>query len=455
MEGANQSVFREYLKNSALARIILVGFFVLVLLIPATMIERMIRERDHRRESATVEVQEKWGWEQTIIGPFVRVPYAAIVSTANRRGKTETRSGTRYAIFLPKDLNISGTINSEVRYRGIFKVPVYGMSLFIKGSFDRPDLSQWSISEEDILWDQAHLVVWITDPRAITNQAQLMWNETQLGFQPGSGLTCDKGSGIHAGLRDHLSGNDFRFSFALELNGSKRAYFVPFGGQTQVELKSNWSDPSFQGAWLPRKRTVGPDGFEAAWNIGSLGRNFPQKRKASENFEPNSFRASEFGVDLKTAMDHYRMAERSVKYAALFLALTFATLWLFEILAKIRVHPVQYFLVGAGMCLFYLLELSLAEHIGMAFAYLIASVSVIGVISLYCAAILKSVKRACCVGVVLSLLYGYLYVLLMNQDYALLVGSIGLFAVLAVIMYLTRSVDWESVYTSQPEANEG
>lgn len=455
MESTQKFRFGEFLKNSALARVLLVGGLVLLLLIPTRMIDLVISEREQRRDSATDEVQQKWGREQKVLGPFVRVPYVAAVSTAASSGRPQTRTRTRYAVFLPKDLRITGTVHSEVRYRGIFEVPVYRMSLLFKGSFERPDLSEWSIPEEDIRWDQAHLALWISDPRAITNQTKLTWNEAEVAFQPGSGISCDKASGIHAGLKNKLSGNELPFSFVLEMNGSKGAHFVPFGGRTEVELKSNWVDPSFQGAWLPFRRTVGPDGFDAAWSIGSLGRDFPQKRKSSAGFRPHSFESSQFGVDLMTPVDHYRMAERSVKYSALFLALTFTTLWLFEILARIRVHPVQYLLVGAGMCLFYLLELSLAEHIGLALAYLIASSSVLALISMYCIAVLRSVKRACVVGLVLSLLYGYLYVLLMNQDYALLVGSVGLFVVLAIVMYLTRRIDWDSLYTRQPATTEG
>jgi inner membrane protein len=144
-------------------------------------------------------------------------------------------------------------------------------------------------------------------------------------------------------------------------------------------------------------------------------------------------------------VDHYRMADRSIKYALLFVVLTFATLWLFEVLVQVRIHPIQYLFVGVGMCLFYLLELSLAEHIGFMAAYILASASVIALISTYCIAVLKGARRAGIITAATTLLYAYLYILLMNQDYALLIGSIGLFAILATIMYLTRKIDWFSM----------
>jgi inner membrane protein len=162
---------------------------------------------------------------------------------------------------------------------------------------------------------------------------------------------------------------------------------------------------------------------------------------------------SRFGVDLVSPVDHYRMAERSVKYAGLFILLTFATVWLIEVLARVRVHPIQYLMLGGALCLFYLLELSLAEHLGFPVAYAIASISVIGMVTGYSAVILHRVSRALVVGVGVALLYIYLYILLMNEDYALLVGSVGLFGLLAAIMFATRRVDWYAVGTGAPTSS--
>lgn len=241
-----------------------------------------------------------------------------------------------------------------------------------------------------------------------------------------------------------MDNRSFDFSLPLELNGSIGAFFAPFGRDTEVQLSSNWSSPSFQGMWLPASRTVNRDGFQATWSIPFLSRDYPQNWRFWSNFE-NVISLSLFGVDMISPVDHYRMSQRSVKYQILFLVLTFVTLWLFEVLVKVRIHPVQYLLTGAGMCLFYLLELSLAEHFGFILAYTIASAAIVILITSYSAAILKSTKRALIVGAVVTLLYLYLYILLMIEDYALLVGSIGLFIVLATIMFLTRKVDWYSL----------
>lgn len=436
----------EPVRNSQLIRILLIGFLILLLQIPIGMIRGIISERETREREATEEITAKWGKEQSIVGPLIVVPYLKKWSKTDKDGKVQTYTELANAAFLPESLHISGKIDSEIRYRGIFKVPVYRMPLTVSGRFSRPDFLEWKIDSKDILWDQAYLSVRISDARAITNQVVLTWNGDRLGFMPGSGKSSGNISGIHAGLKTQLDNDSFDFSFPLELNGSMGVFFAPFGQETKVDLRSNWSEPSFQGNWLPSNRTIDDKGFQATWNIPFLGRNYPQKWISGANFE-DAISSSRFGVNLISPVDHYRMAHRSVKYALLFLVLTFAALWLFEILIKMRVHSLQYLLVGAGMSLFYLLELSLAEHIGFAAAYIIASSSIIILVSAYCVAILKSAKRAVVIGTILTLLYGYLYILLRNQDYALLVGSIGLFLALAAIMYLTRKIDWYSLKT--------
>jgi inner membrane protein len=217
-----------------------------------------------------------------------------------------------------------------------------------------------------------------------------------------------------------------------------------------VELQSNYPHPSFQGNWLPAERTVSDASFTARWSIPYLGRNYPQAWTAGESMH-QAIEGSRFGVDLVDPVDQYRMADRSVKYAGLFILLTFAAVWLIEVLASVRVHPIQYLLLGSALCLFYLLELSLSEHLGFLFSYAIASVAIIGMVAAYCAVILHRMSRAVVVGSGVALLYAYLYTLLMNEDYALLAGSIGLFLILAAIMYATRHVDWYAIGTRAPE----
>jgi inner membrane protein len=444
MNNIGTSGIWQTLRTSHLLKILSIGFLVLLLQMPIAKIRGVIRERQQTRSQAVNEITGKWGGEQTIIGPMVVVPYERRWTETDKDGKMAPRSQTVYASFLPETLDVAGNIESDIRYRGIFEVPVYRMTLDMTGRFSLPNFSEWAIHPDDIMWDRAYLSVRISDARAITKQSVLSWNDEQLEFLPSTGEFGHNEPGIHVKLKDRLEADGFEFSVPLELNGSVGAFFVPFGKETEVALKSNWNAPSFQGSWLPTRRDVKDDGFEASWNITSLGRNYPQQWRSSSSPE-GAVTSSRFGVNMISPVDHYRMSTRSVKYQFLFLVLTFATLWLFEIRIKTRIHSIQYLFVGAGMCLFYLLELSLAEHIGFLTAYAIASAAVVALITTYCVAVLKGVGRAVIVGVVVTLLYVYLYTLLTIEDFALLVGSIGLFFALAATMFLTRKVDWYSL----------
>jgi inner membrane protein len=438
-------------RHSRLLRVLLIGFLVLLLQIPILMIEGQIGDRTATRGQAVEEVTGKWGKEQTVMGPVLVVPYTARWEEEEKPGKKTTRTAVQSASFLAEDLRIEGKLDSEVRRRGIFGVPVYRLAVQAKGRFLPPDFSDWGIAASDIQWDRAELWVRISDARAIQNQAALTWNGAEIPFAPGLGDFGGAGTGIHVPLKGRMAGAGYEFSFALTLNGSMGAFFAPLGRGTTVTLDSNWISPSFQGNWLPTDRKVRPDGFEAKWIIPSLGRNYPQKWAAAGSVM-EEMEKSRFGVNLFTPIDLYRMCERSVKYEALFLLMTFLTLWMFEVLARRRIHSLQYLLVGAAMCLFYLLLLSLSEHAGFLSAYLLASLMVAGLITAYCASVLRSARRALVVGGIVAALYFYLYILLNNEDYALVIGSLGLFLLLATVMFLTRKTDWyEAPEPQEPE----
>ncbi len=244
----------------------------------------------------------------------------------------------------------------------------------------------------------------------------------------------------------------FKFSFPLSLNGSLGLYLTPFGQQTVVEIRSDYGHPSFQGNWLPTERSVSATDFQAKWSIPFLGRNYPQAWRAEAKMN-EAVDGSRFGVELVHPVDHYRMAERSVKYAFLFILLPFAAVWLIEVLVGVRVHPIQYLMLGGALCLFYLLELSLSEHIGFPLAYALASISIIALVAAYSVAVLHRLRLALLLAAGVASLYVYLYVLLMNEDFALLIGSLGLFAILAGIMYATRRVDWYKGGSRPPESS--
>jgi inner membrane protein len=437
------------IRNSQMLRLFVVGFLALLVQIPIVMIGGLVIERQNRRQEAVTEVSSKWGNTQTISGPALVVPYTYRWTEEEAGGRQVTRTEPRNAVFLPERLQVRGSIDTETRYRGIFSVPVYTLAVTVEGEFARPRFADLGIEPAAVAWDRAELALGVSDARAIQEETAVAWNGAQVPFLPGTGLFTDSTTGIHAVVGVAEGTERFTFSLPLALKGSLGLYLTPFGRTTVVDLKSNYGSPSFQGNWLPTERHVAAGSFEATWSIPFLGRNYPQAWKGETSMS-DAIAESRFGVDLVTPVDHYRMAARSVKYAGLFVLLTFATVWLIEVLARVRVHPIQYLMLGAALCLFYLLELSLAEHLPFPAAYALASVAVIGMATGYASVILHRLSRSLVIGVGVALLYLYLYVLLMNEDYALLIGSIGLFVILAAIMYVTRRVDWYSVGARGP-----
>ncbi|MDA1313392.1 MAG: cell envelope integrity protein CreD [Acidobacteria bacterium] len=434
--------FFQNLRRNTLVQGIAIGTLALLLQIPVLFIQGLVWERESTRQTAIEEITGKWGRAQDVFGPFLVVPYLKrrIVQTDENKPPKIEEYETQ-ATFLPRQLKVDGTLETEVRYRGIFEAPVYRSQLVFDGSFERPDFSGWTIDPSDILWDRAELVVEVADPRAIQNAVQLDWAGDAIEFEPGTGRRPSKRSGIYAALGERLDGDDFSFHFTLDLNGSVRVSFAPVGRNTEVKLRGDWPSPSFQGNWLPVSREVGPTSFSASWNIPYLGRSYPQRWRSGDNADEVA--ASQFGVNLLSPVDAYRQTVRSLKYQILFLSLTFLTVWLFEILSGVRLHLIQYGFIGMALCTFYLLELSLAEHLGFATAYAIAASAVIGLVTFYARATMGSARRGGIVGAVIVSLYGFLYVLLLMEEYSLLVGSVGLFLILAAIMFVTRHVDWD------------
>ena len=447
------------LRSSQMLRLFFVGFLVLLLQIPIVMIGSLVSERQSRREGAIVEVSSSWGKVQSITGPALVVPYTHKWTEIPAGGKEVIHTDQRSAVFLPEKLQMRGTVDSKVRKRGIFSVPVYNLALNVEGEFVRPSVAELGIDPAAVDWEKAHLAVGISDTRAIQEETAVTWNGNRVVFLPGTKDFREGGTGIHAVVGVPAAAQRFTFAFPLALNGSVGVHMVPFGQNTTVELSGNNGNPSFQGNWLPAERTVSASSFQAKWTIPFLGRGYPQAwiaqpapQLAADARSPElqtemqrAISASRFGVELVNPVDHYRMASRSVKYAALFILLTFATVWLIEVLSGVRVHSIQYLMLGAALCVFYLLELSLSEHLGFPLAYMIASAAVVALVGGYGQVVLQGSARALGVAGGVALLYSYLYLLLMNEDYALLTGSIGLFVMLAAIMYVTRRVNWSTI----------
>jgi inner membrane protein len=427
-------------------KLIIIASLVLLSLIPLHLIDLQTDERKARHNGVEKEISKNWGESQQVTGPILVLPSRLTVKTND--SQTYSKNIT---YCLPDILEVNSKVGPEVRYRGIFKVVVYNIDLHYEGNFTLSD-EIFDNPDKEILWDEAYILVGIPDMRGIRQEVKMKWNNDTLTFIPGT-ITSDLiSSGMNASLKKSDSAQrSFHYSFNLNLNGSKEIKFIPIGKTTKVNVTSSWDNPSFTGAFLPTQRTINNKGFDATWEVAYFGRNFPQNWLNYESSTLNiinSFNQSSFGVSFLFPIDFYQNVERSTKYGILFIALTFLGLFLFEILTFIKIHPMHYLLVGFGMCLFYLLLLSFTEQFEFFGAYLISSSSIILLITLFVAKILKSKSKSLILCLELILLYSYLYVLLQMVDYALMLGSIGLFIILAMLMYLTRNIDWYAVNSS-------
>ncbi len=429
MKNKQASIFK---RNSAIIKVLSIGFIILLLLIPQGMISGLIRERSNRQIKAKSEVGQKWGVAQKLMGPFLLIPYRYYLEEGQ-----EIKASIKQAYFLPSSLKINGTLLPDIRKRGIYKIPVYTYKGEISGQFSRPDFSEWEIKEEDILYNQAKVVVGITDLSGINEEIAIKWNEQPIKLKPGVPANSITISGIHAYIP--IDSNQMNFSIQLSLNGSNQISFAPMGEKTEAELQSSWVSPSFDGRFIPDKREISDKGFSAYWKILNLNRNYPQKWTSNNQYQP---RKELFSVSLFQSIDHYTLNTRTVKYAIIIILLVFTTFFFFEVLKKEIIHPLQYIFIGLAISIFYLLLLSFSEHIGFNKAYLIAATAVISLILVYSNAILKTQKRVIFLGLALSAVFAFIYIILQMEDFALLAGSIGLFLALATVMYISRKVNW-------------
>ncbi len=445
-------------RNAATLKLAGILLLVLLLLIPLGMIGSVLAERLGRRNEAVAGITETWGRDQSIIGPVLAVPYrqrhkvwreVSVGGKAEKREVEETRVHTAY--FLPSDLAVEGRVKPGRLHRGIYEAVVYRADFKVSGRFEKPDFALLKIEPEDIAWADAVVTLAINDLRGTGEALRLSWGKEEFVFVPGSRLP-GWASGLHARIGGRGAEGGVPFHFTLDFNGSGTLQFAPMGRQNVVKIASEWADPSFRGAFSPAERRITPKGFDATWKVSWYGRNFPQQWTDTNpsGFDAGAVNASLFGVQLMPSLDSYRTVERSIKYGALFLALAFAAFFLFEVRAKLRIHVVQYLLVGGALCLFYLLLLSLSEFISFPRAYLVASGASTLLVALYCAAVLCGGRRARKIAAMLAATYAYLYIALRLQDYSLLFGSAGLFLALAAVMYLTRRVDWSSGDEKKP-----
>ena len=439
----------EKLKTNIFFKIGIIIVLILILLIPTSMVKELIEEREDVQIEAIDEVSSKWGSGQTITGPFISIPYDRYVKRFNKKDSiNEVVKIKEWAHFLPNKLDINGEIKPEKRYRGIYEVVVYESKLKIKGNFDNIKFKKLDIEIKNVHFDKATLNFGISDLKGIEKQVALNWNNKSISFNSGTSTKQIVSSGINAlvPIRTDSIVN-YEFATEIDLKGSQYLYFTPVGKTTDVNIKSNWNTPSFTGTYLPDERNITDDGFTSNWNILHLNRNFPQQWIGSKY----QIEDSSFGTDLLLPVDNYKKSYRVAKYAILFLVLTFMTFFFVEIMKNVFIHPVQYLLVGIAIIVFYTLLLSFSEHIKFNFSYILASILTLLLISLYTTAILKSKQFGLLIFGILLIMYTFIFTIIQLEDYALLIGSLGMFIILGIVMYLSRKIDWYNVKLGQKE----
>ena len=422
-------------RNKIILKSFFIGLLVLLLLIPTAFIQSLVSERQSRQQEAVNEISSKWAGSQTVTGPVIGIPYTE--TTTYEKNTTEVK---KWAYFLPDKLDIQARIVPEKRYRGIYQVIVYTSELQIRGSYDSLRLAELGIPAEKVLWNEAAVFFDISDVQGLKEEMTLHLGGANLDLVPAKFSTDQFKNSLSAALPAAVTAGHgpLEFSATVQLKGSGNLLFVPAGKVTTVKTSSSWPNPSFSGSYLPDLRTVKDSGFEANWKVLYLNRNYPQQWKANV-FEMDK---SAFGVNLIVPVDSYQQTMRSVKYSILIILLTFTAFFLIEWVYRRPIHSLQYILVGLALCLFYTLLLSFSEYIGFNKAYLIAALATMLLIAWYVRSILRSSKMAVFIGFLLTLLYGFIFTLIQLQDYALLMGSIGLFITLGIVMYFSRKIQW-------------
>ena len=442
----------------------IIAVLALFMMIPMAFVENLVKEREERQREATTEINSKWAGPQNITGPVIGVPYLK-KDPADTTGKASPER--HIAWFLPENLLVNASVEPKEKHRGIYKVMLYESKVAMSGNFKAVPTTLLNIPAENFLWNEAYAKFTITDVKGLNDPMTMKWNGREIECIP---QTEDRSQSLVA-LLNATSAEDFfnaSFSANIDLNGSEQLLFTPVGKTSLINLSGSWKHPSFSGSTLPQTSDVSNSGFKANWKSLAHKRGYPQQwtdnafrldydfskpgvetesrfsssgsgRKAVKDINLGS---SAFGVDLFIPVSDYQKTMRTVKYAMLCILLTFASFFLIETTQKKPVHPFHYGLVGLALILFYTLLLSISEYTGFNAAYFISSTATIGLVAWFARSILQSSRSTTVLSVVLVLVYAYVFSLLQLSDYSLLLGSIGLFLSLAVIMYFSRKIQW-------------
>jgi inner membrane protein len=440
-QGISMSSTRLVLKAFAIAAL------TIVILIALFLISNIIDSRQSYRNDARTSIEESYAFSQTIVGPILIRPFT-VTSHSTRTDEKgvkqiieHTRSGSSWSF--PHELNVTGTLVPSERRHGLYKVPVYELDSHLTGTVDVADAAlNEGETAQNVIYGTPYFALGVTDVRGIVGSPKMTVNNLPVRILQGAPESASWQPNLQAPLRVSPEGLHGRITFALDLTlaGTDHLNIAPVADSNHIDLSSSWPSPLFAGSFLPRGYTVGTDGFKAQWDISSLA-SATQAQMLTHKDKDNA-KLDLLEVDLITPVDPYKLSDRAVKYGILFVLITFGGFFVFEVMHHLPIHPVQYFLVGLGLAIFFLLLISFSEHMAFGAAYLLASAACIGLLTFYLTFVLRSLRYGLAFGSLLTLLYAGIYGLLISEDNALVLGSLMLFVLLALVMYVTRKVDW-------------
>lgn len=412
--------------HSVTLKLVVIGVLALLMIIPVEMIKSMIREREQNKTAEQSELNRKWGGTQTLTGPILVIPVGI-------------KNETKHYYFAPEIYTVKGNLDTEERTRGIQKVLSYKSDMKISGQFKYPDFGQ--LKPDEIHWDKAYVVLGVSNLQGIKNKFVFQVNGKPI--ESTENMSSEDRNNLQTnGLAVKVpieNGKPIIFNFDMVLNGTNGLHITPIGKISDINLTSDWKSVSYIGDIVPNEEKASQNGgFDARWNLFEYNRNFVPMWSNSNV----SLKDTQIGVDLLLPLDHYQQTMRAVKYALLFIVLTFLVFFMIEILGYRNIHPIQYLLVSLVLVLFYSLLLAISEHTGFTLSYFISSLATILLITIYSKSIFKNLRQTVFMGTFLCILYIFLYVVLQQEDMALLLGSIGLFVALAIVMYASRKIDW-------------
>ncbi len=455
------------MSRSLFVKLLVIAGLMLLLLVPLDMVSGLVGERRQQNAMVQRNIEESTSGPQRITGPVLVIPYRVhhvskekvkvpqevmvivqedgqarekpVIKEVWKEVVTESYSDHSVTV-LPETLRIQGKAATTTLYRGIYEALTFTADTQLAGTFQVDVVAL--ARDPSATFGEPYVALGVGDVRGIRNAPVLQWQGRAIAVEPGNAYGS-LGEGVHAPVAvDAKTKGNYMFSLTLKLLGTGSLHFTPLGKDTRVTLGADWPHPSFTGRFLPAQRQVREDGFRAEWQTSWFATNMD---RSFDSRDLAGVHAQDFGVAFIQPVDTYQQAERVTKYAILFVLLTFTAFFLFEVLKRLPIHPMQYLLVGAALAMFYLLVIALSEHIEFAWAYASASVACVCLIGFYLAHVLQHWRRGFGVGALLGLLYAALFGLVQSEDNALLLGALLLFAVLAGLMVLTRRLDWYRV----------